>query len=46
MEDPGVEGRIILIWIFKMDWHGLDWFGSELGQVRAVVNAVINLQVP
>jgi len=29
-EDPGVDGRIILSWIFRSGvWeHGLDWSGS------------------
>jgi hypothetical protein len=30
LEDPGVDGRIILRWIFRK-WdvrHGLDWSGS------------------
>jgi hypothetical protein len=46
--DPGVDGRIILQWIFKT-WDGvMDWI--ELAQVRdkwrALVNAVMNLRVP
>jgi hypothetical protein len=46
--DPGVEGRIILKWIFKK-WDGdMNWI--ELAQHRdlwrAVVNAVMNLRVP
>jgi hypothetical protein len=33
--DPGVDGMIILEWIFKsvMGGHGLDWYGSGCGQV-------------
>jgi hypothetical protein len=45
--DPGLDGRIILKWIFKMD-GGLNWI--ELAQDRdrwqALVNAVMNLRVP
>jgi hypothetical protein len=46
--DPGVDGRIILKWIFKT-WDGaMDWI--ELAQYRdiwrALVNAVINLRIP
>jgi hypothetical protein len=46
--DPGVEGRIILKWIFTK-WDGvMDWI--ELAQDRdrrqALVNAVMNLRVP
>jgi hypothetical protein len=47
--DPGVDGRIILSWIFrKMGCGGMDWI--ELSQDRdrwlALVNAVMNLRVP
>jgi hypothetical protein len=45
--DPGIDGRIILKWIFKKLW-GMDWI--ELAQDRdrwqALVNAVMNLRVP
>jgi hypothetical protein len=46
--DPGVDGRIILKWIFKKWDRGMDWI--ELAQNRdrwrALVNAVMKLRVP
>jgi hypothetical protein len=46
--DPGIDGRIILQWIFKKWDGGIDWI--ELVQDRdkwqALVNAVMNLRVP
>jgi hypothetical protein len=51
LEDPGIDGRIILNWIFKK-WNGgggdMDWI--DLAQDRdrwwALVNVVMNLWVP
>jgi len=48
-EDPGVDGRIILRWIFrKWGCGGMDWI--ELAQNRdrwrALVNTTVNLRVP
>jgi hypothetical protein len=47
--DPGVDGRIILRWIFmKRGFGGIEWI--ELAQHRdmwrALVNAVKNVRVP
>jgi hypothetical protein len=46
--DPGVDGRIILNWIFKKWEGGMDWI--ELAEDRdmwqALVNAVMNFRVP
>jgi hypothetical protein len=46
--DPGIDGRIILKWVFKKwDW-GMDWIevAQDRDGCRAVVNAVMNLRVP
>jgi hypothetical protein len=50
VEYPGIDGRIILKWIFKK-WDGgggMDWI--EMAQDRdrwwALVNAVMTLRVP
>jgi len=47
--DQGVDGRIILRWIFRK-WHveGMDWIElvQDRDRWRALVNAVINLRVP
>ena len=47
--DPGVDGRLILIWIFrKWDVGGMDWIELAQNGDRwwALVNAVMNLRVP
>jgi hypothetical protein len=48
LEDPGVDGSIILKWNF-MKWDGgMDWIDKAQGRDRwrAVVNAVMNLRIP
>ena len=48
LEDPDVDGRIILRWIFrKVGCGGMDWIylGQERGRWRTLVNAAMNFQV-
>ena len=48
MGDPGVDGRIILRWIFrKQDVGVINWIKLALvrDRWRALVNAVMNLGV-
>ena len=49
MEDPAVDGRIILRWIFgKWDVRAMDWIelAQDRDRWRARVNAVMSLRVP
>jgi hypothetical protein len=47
LEDPGVDGRIILKWIFERLGGGVDWIDlvQDRDRWRASVNAVMNLRV-
>jgi hypothetical protein len=48
LEDPDVDGRIILRWIF-IKWDGdMQWIdlAQNRDRRRALVNAVMNIQVP
>jgi hypothetical protein len=46
--DPGVDGRIILKWIFKKWGWGMNWIepAQDRDRWRELVNAVMNLRVP
>jgi hypothetical protein len=48
LEDPGVDGRIILQWIFERLGGGIDWIelAQDRGKWRALVYTVMNLRVP
>jgi hypothetical protein len=46
--DPGVDGRIILKWIFETSNGGMDWIdlAQDRDRWRVLVDAVMNLRVP
>jgi hypothetical protein len=48
LEDPGVDGRIILKWIFRKWDGGMDWIDlvQDRGGWRTLVNAVMNSGFP
>jgi hypothetical protein len=47
LEDPDIDGRIMLKCIFEVGWGGIDWI--DLAQDRdrwwALTNTVMNLRV-
>jgi hypothetical protein len=44
LEDPDVDGRVILIWIFeRLDWIDL---AQDRDMWRGLVYTVMNLRVP
>ena len=48
LEDPGIDGRIVLKWILQKWDGGMDWIDGSLERDGwcAVVNAVMNLRFP
>jgi hypothetical protein len=44
LEDPGIDGRIILKWIFKRDMDLID-LAYDRDRWLVLVNVVINLRV-
>jgi hypothetical protein len=48
LEDPGVDGRIILKLILEKWNRDMDWIdlAQDRYRLRAVMNAVMNLRVP
>ena len=49
MGDPGIDGRIILRWIFKkVGRGGMDWIvlAQDRDRWQPLVNAVTTLRVP
>jgi hypothetical protein len=48
LKDPGVDGRIILKWIFERLGGGVDWIdlAQDRDRWRTLVYTVMNLRVP
>jgi hypothetical protein len=47
LEDQGVDGRILLKFVFKKWFEGcMDWIVLAAGRWRVFVNVVINLSFP
>jgi hypothetical protein len=49
LEDPGIDGRILLKRIFRrLDGGNIDWIGlaQDRDRQQTLVNVIMNLQVP
>jgi hypothetical protein len=48
LKDRGVDGRIIIKWIFERLGGGIDWIdlAQDRDRWRDLVNAVMNLRIP
>jgi hypothetical protein len=48
LKDPGVDGRIMIKWIFKKWDGGMDWSGlvQDTDRWRILLDAVMNLRFP
>jgi hypothetical protein len=48
LQDPGVDGRIMLKWISKMWDGGMYWLdlAQDRDRWQAIVNAAMNIRVP
>ena len=48
LEDAGVDGRIILRWIFKKSYGGMDWIelAQDRDRGRVLMNSVRNTRFP
>jgi hypothetical protein len=48
LEDPGIDGRIILKWIFRQWDRGMDWIDMAQDGDRwwTLVSAIMNFRIP